>query len=347
MITNPRLHPVEGWNESILGTGFLYLGEEVHSPVDIRLDQADRFDNRIDVIGKTKKKTHFVLPISYVKTAESSKLIRFVSDSEKTEIERIRQAFISEKLKGLTMSFNLEVTKDAVFEMVIDKTTGSNLKGSGSGNLLIELDTKDKFNMYGDYTITKGDFMFTLQNVINKRLEIQQGSTVSWTGHPLDADINLDAVYKVRKANVYDLTLDEADKEKRVEVNTHLLMSGKLVNPIIKFAVDVPSATNDEAIDQLNSLPEEDLNKQVLSLLLLNRFTALTTFQTLTPGNTTTTLGATTASELLSNQLSNWLSQISNDFDLEITHQDIAQDLNSSRVVITRILKKLGSTRRM
>lgn len=53
LITNPRLHPVEGWNESILGTGFLYLGEEVHSPVDIRLDQADRFDNRIDVIGKT------------------------------------------------------------------------------------------------------------------------------------------------------------------------------------------------------------------------------------------------------------------------------------------------------
>ena len=53
LISNPRLHPVEGWNESILGTGFLYLGEEVHSPVDIRLDQADRFDNRIDVIGKT------------------------------------------------------------------------------------------------------------------------------------------------------------------------------------------------------------------------------------------------------------------------------------------------------
>ena len=53
LIANPRVHPVEGWNESVLGTGFLYLGEEVHSPVDIRLDQADRFDNRIDVIGKT------------------------------------------------------------------------------------------------------------------------------------------------------------------------------------------------------------------------------------------------------------------------------------------------------
>ena len=46
-------NPAEGFNESILGTGFWFLGEEVHSPVDVRQDQADRFDNRIDVFGKT------------------------------------------------------------------------------------------------------------------------------------------------------------------------------------------------------------------------------------------------------------------------------------------------------
>ena len=37
----------------MLGTGFWQLGEEVHSPVDIRQDQVDRFDNRIDVLSKT------------------------------------------------------------------------------------------------------------------------------------------------------------------------------------------------------------------------------------------------------------------------------------------------------
>jgi cytochrome c553 len=53
LLPAPRLHPAEKFNESILGTGFWLLGEEVHSPVDIRLDQADRFDNRIDVMTKT------------------------------------------------------------------------------------------------------------------------------------------------------------------------------------------------------------------------------------------------------------------------------------------------------
>ena len=53
LLTNPRLHPKDKFNESVLGTGFWFLGEWVHSPVDIRKDEADRFDNMIDVFSKT------------------------------------------------------------------------------------------------------------------------------------------------------------------------------------------------------------------------------------------------------------------------------------------------------
>lgn len=53
LLERPRTNPKDGFNESILGTGFWFLGEEIHSPVDIRQDQADRFDNRIDVLTKT------------------------------------------------------------------------------------------------------------------------------------------------------------------------------------------------------------------------------------------------------------------------------------------------------
>ncbi|MCO8125229.1 PSD1 and planctomycete cytochrome C domain-containing protein [Stieleria sp. TO1_6] len=53
LLPQPRLHPTNKFNESILGTGFWYLGEWVHSPVDIRKDEADRFDNMLDVMSKT------------------------------------------------------------------------------------------------------------------------------------------------------------------------------------------------------------------------------------------------------------------------------------------------------
>ena len=52
LLESPRLHPTEGFNESVLGTGYWFLGEWVHSPVDIRKDEADRFDNMIDVMSK-------------------------------------------------------------------------------------------------------------------------------------------------------------------------------------------------------------------------------------------------------------------------------------------------------
>jgi hypothetical protein len=53
LLPNPRRHPTQGFNESILGTGFWFLGEAKHSPVDIRGDEVERLDNQIDVLTKT------------------------------------------------------------------------------------------------------------------------------------------------------------------------------------------------------------------------------------------------------------------------------------------------------
>lgn len=52
MLPQPRRSPA-GDNESVIGTGWWFFGEGTHSPVDVRLNQADTFDNRIDVLGKT------------------------------------------------------------------------------------------------------------------------------------------------------------------------------------------------------------------------------------------------------------------------------------------------------
>ena len=53
LLDSPRRHPEDGFNESILGTGFWFLGEATHGPVDVRADEAGHIDNRIDVMSKT------------------------------------------------------------------------------------------------------------------------------------------------------------------------------------------------------------------------------------------------------------------------------------------------------
>ena len=53
LLAQPRLHPTEVWTESILATGFWFLCEWIHSPVDIRKDECDRVDNQLDVFSKS------------------------------------------------------------------------------------------------------------------------------------------------------------------------------------------------------------------------------------------------------------------------------------------------------
>ena len=53
LVHTPRRHPDSLFNESILGTAFIAMGEGKHSPVDVRIDEAERIDNIIDVTTKT------------------------------------------------------------------------------------------------------------------------------------------------------------------------------------------------------------------------------------------------------------------------------------------------------
>ncbi|MBI9068911.1 MAG: translocation/assembly module TamB domain-containing protein [Salinivirgaceae bacterium] len=275
----------------------------------------------IAIVATTSANSYFYIPLEGKSDLTDNDFIEFISKrivdqtSDKQEEEKeIKQDVIT------TLKADLTVTDDVEIQIIFDPRIGDALKAHGTARLNLE-SVGDEFSMFGEYRINRGDFVFTLQNVINKRLEIQSGSTVSFTGHPLDAEINVDAVYKIRKASVYELTGIDDDKEKRVEVNCHLLMTNKLVNPTISFAVDVPTATNDEAIDQLNNLPTEELNKQVLSLLLVNKFISLNPSLSSNTGSNAGGLGATTASEILSNQLSNWLSQVTSIFDLGFSYR--------------------------
>ncbi len=53
MLPDPRIHPTDGYNESIIGTSFWFFHQATHAPVDVKLDTAERVDNQIDVMTKT------------------------------------------------------------------------------------------------------------------------------------------------------------------------------------------------------------------------------------------------------------------------------------------------------
>lgn len=178
--------------------------------------------------------------------------------------------------------------------------------------------------MYGDVVLDKGDYLFTLQSVINKRFKIEPGGKISFNGAPMDASIDLEAIYTTRAApyNLYpDFDDTRESLKKRIPVECQLVLQDDLKSPTISTGIHMPTADAEtrNLLENATSTDEE-LMKQFLSLLVINNFYSVTGFGTQDMG-TTGSIAGVTASELLSNQLSNWLSQISDDFDIGVNYR--------------------------
>jgi len=271
----------------------------------------------MDITGRTSRGTQIFLPLDYTDVVTESNFITFVKRDTALAVAPVQIPETS----NLTLNFDLEVTPDAEMQLIFDSQIGDIIRGRGAGNIKMEIPASGNFAMYGDYTIEEGDYLFTLQNVINKRFRIEQGGTIRWTGDPLDADIDLRAVYRLRTA-LYDLVMDRDTSDvyrRRVPVETILILRDKLFNPTISFDIAIPGG-DESTRDMLERLitTEQEMNRQVFSLLVLNRFMPTNLDQY----NTALGYGVgSTSSELLSNQLSNWLSQISSDFDIGINYR--------------------------
>ncbi len=266
----------------------------------------------IDITGKSEKGTEFFIPLSGPAEVSEHDFIQFKT---KEVSKATRQKDYEVNLSGVQLNFKMEITPEAKIELIFDETVGDIMKARGNGNLMLEINTLGNFNMYGEYVVTEGDYLFTLENIINKKFIVKDGGTITWNGSPYDAIMDLDAMYKLR-APLSDITGDTT-MTKRVPVETHMLMTGKIMNPEIKFDIKLPSVGEDIRNNlQTKISTEQDMNKQVFSLLIMNRFYP-------EQGGVTSggDLAGTSASELLSNQLSNWLSQTTNLVNLGVNYR--------------------------
>jgi hypothetical protein len=268
----------------------------------------------IDVEGTTDPGTVFVLPMT---ESYDQKDVGFVTFVQPTTIEdTITELIALKNQMEYYFRMDVEVTPVAETQIVFDPKVGDLIRGFCRGNIKMEYTSDEEFYMYGELEVVEGDYLFTLQNVINKRFHIKPGGTIIWDGDPYEANVDLDAVYYLR-APLIDLMRaynDTSDVYRRpTQVECHMHMAGNLMAPDITFSIKVPNA-DEKARAQLANMTQDDINKQMLYLLILNRFNSPADMRA--DNTSTTNAFGVTSSELLSNQLSNWLSQISKDFDI-------------------------------
>lgn len=280
-------------------------------------------DMHLEVAMRTDRGTRFHIPLFGAKNVNESDFITFVKPKGQEDEVAFEKGYEVD-FKNLTMDLDIEVTPDAEIQLIFDPKVGDIIKGKGTGDIEMLLDKTGTFKMFGDYYINKGEYLFTLQNIINKKFLIQQGGTINWSGSPYEALVNIDAIYGVR-TSLYDLMYPDTSNQnykRRIQVDCLLKLTDNLLNPNISFDIDLPNSDEGTKTDVRNKIGvgnEQEMNRQVFGLLVLNRF-----FPTEDQNQALQQAGgffSSSSAEMVSNQLSNWLSKISNDFDVGLNYR--------------------------
>lgn len=280
--------------------------------------------NKVDmqINAKTDKGTVFTIPLDNPSEVEESGYIKFV-------VKDTAKVVTQPEPYGFTLDMNLTATPDAEAQIIFDEKSGDIIKAKGKGDLNLKISNWGKFDMFGEYAIQSGDYMFTLENFITKKFELEKNSTINWSGNPYDADINITAKYKQRASIAPLFPYDSSGTYKRrYPVDCKLYMRETLFNPNVSFGLDLPSI-DDNTRSKINSLmiDETELNRQVFALLLLKTF--ITPIQyTQGGGISAGSALAANSTEMLSNRLSGWLSNLTNDVDVGVNYRPGSQMSN-------------------
>jgi hypothetical protein len=224
--------------------------------------------------------------------------------------------------KGYNVNTILEIDNDAVFNVIIDEKTGDNLQVSGEANLNFGMNSTGVMSLSGRYELNNGHYETILYNVVKRKFTIKTGSTITWNGSPTDADLDVTAIYNVEASAsplMSSLTSgeDSSVSSKYQQVLSFLVylnVDGQILTPEISFALDMPedeqsslSGTVYEQVQQLNE-QESELNKQVFSLLTLNRFFPSSGSDGSSGG--TATIARNNVSKVLSDQLNTFSDKL-------------------------------------
>lgn len=223
----------------------------------------------------------------------------------------------------------MSITRDAIVQIFLPYQMG-NIRSSGSGNMKMNYNTSGDFSMYGDYITEQGTFLFTIQNMINRLFTLVPGGTIRWSGDAYNAEINLQATYKTRVTLNSLPNISDEYRNRRFPVDCIISLKNSLMNPEISFGIRMPNVDEDiqrQVFSTVDTTNEVIMSRQMISLLVLNNFN-FTTDQ----AHLTSTLGSSSF-ELITNQLTNWLSQISKDFDIGINYRP-ADQLSSEELEV-------------
>nr|WP_246398721.1 translocation/assembly module TamB domain-containing protein [Hymenobacter luteus] len=257
----------------------LYFGQAYATGTAVVRGPADNLF--MNVTARSEAGTRVSLPFDNAAKAEQASYIKFVNrnlpDTARTKAIEVAG---TTDLSGIRLNMNLDITPDAYVELLLDESTGDIIRGTATGQLRLNIDTRGDFNMYGQVEIVRGAYNFTLQGLVNKEFVVRPGGTIAWNGDPLAGEMNVTATYTQRTslAPIVFNTGEGPTNAAVVPVTAVMNLTGPLLQPIIKLNLefnDIPSSLEGDLAPFFSAIrnDEQELNRQVFSLVVFRQLT--------------------------------------------------------------------------
>lgn len=220
---------------------------------------------------------------------------------------------------NIVVDMQVTATDRCLVNVLMDPLAEDRLVCRGSGNLSLHYDPRHDITLSGEYNISQGTYTITMKgDLMTKAFQLQNGSSVKFSGQPSKAELNLNAVYNVPSASLRDLdesfsTLASMNRTS-VPVDCKLKVTGMISAPQITFDLELKNVSEEVQTLAHNIIgTPEMLNQEVFYLLLFSKF--------YTPQNATAQSRngselTSFASASLTSQLNNLLGHMSDNFTL-------------------------------
>jgi hypothetical protein len=312
-----------------------------------------------------------VVPETQADLVEREGVVMFVNRQNPDAILTRTEAYSSESVtafQDIDMNVDVNIGKKAIFRIIINERTGDNFQVSGEGNFNFGLEPNGRTTLAGVYDVSDGHFEASLYNLVKRRFDLAPGGTIRWSGDPLQATLDVSAIYELKTSPAPlmatqtsenpDNTTDNYQQKMPFEV--YLNVDGTILEPEISFGLDIPENERGSfggkvysKVQQLNS-SEEQLNKQVFAILVLNRFYPASGSDGASGG--AASIARNNVNSVLSGQLNKWSNKLTGDSGLQLDFglnsytnnqgESDNTDLNinaSQRLFNDRVIVQVGS----
>ena len=171
------------------------------------------------------------------------------------------------------INFLVNTTPEATLRLLMDENTNDFITLNGEGSIRATFHNKGAFNMFGTYTVDRGTYGITIQNIIKKNFTFNRGGTIVFGGDPYQAALNLQAVYTVNSVSLSDLNIGNSFTNNTIRVNCLMNIGGQPAAPQVEFDLEMPNVNADEQ-QMVRSVinGQQEMNQQVVYLLAIGRF---------------------------------------------------------------------------